>query len=382
MARALAVRDGLGRHYPLDALYRAWTSRARTPRDLHHLRRLLEAHPELFEPHRRTAGLFRVRLEVAPRVANAQLNGRRQRRARKAIARRRASGEAMDQNTALMVARDRLALASGLHKISARTGEGVLEVAFHFPDVSGPRHADALERIASETGWRVEVRSVPHQGALSEAAIAALPAGWRPLRNPAVRVEDRRVSLVIEGGDPGHDDAREAAAAFLARTGFTLSFLTSEEEEEGDEPQGHDDPARMEINLTYEAIREVMEGAAHDILKTSLRGDHIEVAFISPQIGALYRDLLDEVEELTGWTLTIKPYADQHRIKELAKALVPPPHVRTREPRFLAADALVRIQLDDAAPTTEVAEAADRELRAQTGFGLEFYVSSEPGARP
>ncbi|MEL6180206.1 MAG: hypothetical protein AAFS10_14695, partial [Myxococcota bacterium] len=184
-----------------------------------------------------------------------------------------------------------------------------------------------------------------------------------------------------DGGGPDASEAQEAAARFLTLTGFTLRFSTQDDEafvedasamskaELADDGQGP-----MELNQTYAAIHEVMEDAEHEVLKTSFRGDHVEVAFISPEIGERYRGLLDEVEELTGWTVTIKPHADQHRIKELAKTLVPEGCTWTREPQFLASARLVRIQLDEGMPEPEAAAEADRLLRAQTGHRLEFYL--------
>ena len=130
----------------------------------------------------------------------------------------------------------------------------------------------------------------------------------------------------------------------------------------------------MELNRTYEAIRDVMQDQPHAVLKTSARGDRVEVAFISPDVGARYRHLLDEVEELTGWTVTLRPHADQHRIKELAQALIPNGHPAARVPQFIASAKLVRIRVEGELPEGDAQAQASAALEEQTGHRLEFYV--------
>ena len=110
----------------------------------------------------------------------------------------------------------------------------------------------------------------------------------------------------------------------------------------------------MEINKAFETIRGSFHSAPHQPLKLSLKGDHIELAFISPEIGARHRAHLDTLQGATGWTLLVKPHPDQHRIKALARALVPTGWAATKEPGLREADHTVTLKLDRALPRDEL----------------------------
>ncbi len=248
---------------------------------------------------------------------------------------------------------------TGVYKRKVRRVNHVIVLFFPFPAIARELHRERMEALAEETGWSFVVRDTPHQGALVEAAREALPTSWAIKGSPALHVEAGRVAVKVEGDGVDESALAEVKAAFKARTAFTLDvelvggpgLSAAPVAEVGG--VGSAQRPRLEINKTYEIIREGFEGQAHAPFKVSLKGDHVEVAFISPVIGERYRERLDALEGVTGWPLQVRPQADQHRIKELAKALVPEGWRSIKEPGFRQEDESVTLRIDRPLPPDE-----------------------------
>jgi len=87
---------------------------------------------------------------------------------------------------------------------------------------------------------------------------------------------------------------------------------------------------RLEINMTYQRIRDTFRDAPHRPARVGLHPGPdgvtmvIRVAFISPEVGGRYRELLDGLERETGWGLKVTPTPDQNAICEEARRLASP----------------------------------------------------------
>lgn len=132
---------------------------------------------------------------------------------------------------------------------------------------------------------------------------------------------------------------------------------------------------RCEINRAYNTIRQAFANNLHPLLKTSLRGNVLEVTFISPQVGERYTDLLAAISAHLGYPIQIRQQADQHRIKEQAKQLISAHTQLLKEPSFFQNNSSVVVEVKDM-PSTSVCEDLNRSFLELTGFQL-IIKSSE-----
>jgi hypothetical protein len=97
---------------------------------------------------------------------------------------------------------------------------------------------------------------------------------------------------------------------------------------------------------------------------------HIEVAFVSPEIGARYKDKLRTLAQELGWEIGIRPHADEQRLKDLAKALLADFHP-IKEPSVRKERQTIEIRLQELPPQRQLRETASQFLEL-TGYHLEL----------
>ncbi len=94
-----------------------------------------------------------------------------------------------------------------------------------------------------------------------------------------------------------------------------------------------------------------------------LKSDHedsfIEVTFVSPSVGARYRNQLDELTRETGWNIRIRKSANQEHIAMEASRLTPDSCTVRGAPRFYPAERRVVV------PVQKLPRAADRAKLTQ-----------------
>jgi Cft2 family RNA processing exonuclease len=138
-------------------------------------------------------------------------------------------------------------------------------------------------------------------------------------------------------------------------------------------------PRRMEIERACAHIQEAFKGQGPKPLWVGLHprkeGPVIRLNFISPEVGARYRPLLERLESETGWPIRLGPAADREAICEAALALFAAEGVR-RAPRLLKGEQAVLVELDRPAPSEEEIRARFRELT-----GYELRIRSKRAAR-
>ena len=283
-----------------------------------------------------------------------------------------------EQNATLKLVDELLADTPELYRKGAHLEEGHLVLYFHFPAVAEARLGSRLEELARRTGWTVAVWPQAHQGALLEAARAALPPGWEALKTPSVFAEERRVRVKVrppEGPDP-ETVAAEAATAFRERTGHALE-LEWERPASGPSPVPSPTPVaggRLEQNQALSRVREELAAAGQEWfragLKTNGAGPYLEISLLSPALAERLRDLLARLEAETGWALRVNPEPNHDRIKKRVRELVPPAWGLKKEPGFYKDENLVRLRLAEVPSPTEWAALA-RQVEAETGCRLE-----------
>lgn len=269
-----------------------------------------------------------------------------------------------------------------------------MELHFHFPGPAQARHAERLKALAAETGWGFTIRTTPHHQALQDAALEVLPAGWTLAGRPAVRPEPPMVHLPVRAEDfeAAPDLAAAAHRAFRERTGFQLLFdpiqgipaatdsvrvkagaprPTSALLAAEDAPPSQRPPQalRMEFNRARALVLEAFKGQPHEVYKVSQAGEALELAFISPQVGQRYEATLRELEQALGWTLRVRPQADQKRISDMAVALLPVGTMLRQRPGYHPDTFALRIKLKTSLGA-EVRRRVEEAFVEATGFQI------------
>ncbi len=278
---------------------------------------------------------------------------------------------------------------SGLFRCSTYRERSTFELAFHFPDVIRAQCAEQLQALEEEIRWTLKVRDTPHQERLLAEALAALPASARLRKGPALHLERREVAVEVESPEAAEADwsqqLEDGAAHFAKKTGYTLvvhsppsPVLTTPN---APEPMPQDQPAlgpRCEINQAYATIRKAFAEQPHAPYKVGCKqtadAAWIEVAFISPTVGAHYTDLLQKLGAETGWPIRIRPSVNQQQIAEEARQHTPESCHLLGTPRLFVAEAWVAVPVAQEPAAEEQADLKAR-FAERTGFEISWKVT-------
>jgi uncharacterized protein len=190
-------------------------------------------------------------------------------------------------------------------------------LGFFFPDVAGTRYAEEIAAIAEETGVAVTLASEPHQQALADAALAALPSGLSATRTPSIKFALRAVQVRCDGAaEPAalHD----AEQAFREHTGWRLEIVTA---------ASLGRPAETAV-IEPGAIAPVQQSAALDIARVLFPGylgcykigldpaaTTLTLRFYFPDVAAItHKERLEQLASSTGWAVKIHPQVHQEEL--------------------------------------------------------------------
>ena len=228
-----------------------------------------------------------------------------------------------------------------------------LRLMFEFPDVARDRYRAECEAIVAGTGWTFTVNDKPHQARLTEAALEVLPPDIQRLKAPAVHLLTKEVAVTLETAiDPA--TANAAMTAFQERTGFRLRLQMPAPALENApitpaapaiEQPAPIAPGNLEASAleflpatTYRPLYEKRAAAmieeafsfAPDTwqpsrikLKTDERGDYLELAFLTPELGLRQKRTIQAMANATGHRLRIRPHVNTFDLVEIAKRLIP-----------------------------------------------------------
>jgi Cft2 family RNA processing exonuclease len=262
---------------------------------------------------------------------------------------------------------------SGLLAKSYAPGATHMTLVFPFPEVARERFAGLLATFFAEVGWSYDLHPEPNLNALDRAVRSLVPDPRLLSRNPSILTAERRLTVWLSRALEGEEiPAWEAAAARLARdTGFQAELRAVPRVQPA--KRSMDEAGRLEINLAYELLRDAFAGEPDRparIGKKQAPGgeEHIEIAFISPEVGARYTEKLRDLERSVGRTLRVSPAADLNGIIEAARRLIGLPRIR-KGPSFLPASRSVRVAVREPIPFAE-AESLAAEFESRTGLRL------------
>lgn len=290
----------------------------------------------------------------------------------KAAAKRERQAAAMNQAEVMEEAQRVFGACPDFYAKGARPGQLELLLSFHFPAAARKRYADRLVELAQRSGWKVVLNQHPHQQAVLSAALECLPAGWEPVKGPAL-YPDGRVRLVARAAEEA--DSASAQSAFQERTGLELVL-----ELEGSRPQPRlsavpSGTSRMEQNQAFALIRAAFQAVGVEVFRASRKSDAdgsecLELSLISPQVAARHGDLVERMARETGWPVRLNPEPNQDVIKRRTRELVPTNWGLRKEPGFFKLEGYVQVKASERPGPEEVRRVSEL-LERETGYRLE-----------
>ena len=352
-----------GRTYAAGDLAEQWYGTAAVPADLTLITELLRGGQRLFLPDRKRPFLYRCADQdahaPAPAVSPAPTGPPRDEAGR------------LEQNAALCAVDAALPRDAGLYRRGADRDTWTLRLYFRFPDVATQQHADALASLVGHTGWQVQVHPEPHQASLEQLATELLSAEATTTRAPSIFREQRLVKATVESLPP-EDRLSLITERFLKQTGFSLELSPGKPRTPAAR-QIYDDAGRMEINAAFAEIDRAFAAIPHRPHKKSKKSDaggtYIELSFISPEVGARFQDLLDDLQYRTSWRVVLSNKVDQQAVLATARELVPDTWQQTRGPGLDVAGRRLLLRLAQEPPGEE-RQRVSEELEDRTGFVL------------
>lgn len=213
-------------------------------------------------------------------------------------------------------------LESGLYKVSINKSSRSVSAKFYFPKPVLARHKETLEKLTQETGWLVEISSSIHQEELQKAALAQLPKDWQ-VTSISIMLDKETVMLKIASFSP-YDEAwlETIKTVFQTLTGFNLEFQFPVTLTVNNTVVTNSNNIKLEINAAYSKIKEVFNSKPHPLLKVGLKGEAIELTFITPEIGKRYEELMQQIGEQIGYKLQYRLTPDQNKLQQMVKDLI------------------------------------------------------------
>lgn len=368
LGQKLLDRDGTGRNYTIpEILFAFGLQQELDDAMLVQTAEILKAKESPFKQDKKRGFLYRLRVDNKGQLWS-QEQSKTNKKSRKA-----------DLNPILQRVAELFPPESGMYKRKVNKAALAIRLFFQFPKIQAqtPEIQAAVEVFEQETGWTIWLHRQANQHALTEHIQKTLPDEWKIKKNPGIHLDDERVSVKLSERPEDPEKIESIQKAFVQETGFSLEISFDAQvlqaHNEANEAMGPslqgEAKEPMEMNKAYLFIKQTFESQAHQPLKCSLKGSHIELAFISPQVGARYQELLENLQREVGWPLRIKPHANQHEIKERASQLIPGSWGLTKSPGFHEKEGYVSIKASQKPDESELAELSE-QFERETGFQL------------
>lgn len=360
-----ALRDGSGvQSLGVRELARAWFGAAAGAAEEQQVEAALEAGTPFFLPLPGAPGLWR--LPAPTEVRRLQAAG----------ASSQPRGPRIDSAGIQAIIDRHLAGAPDLYRRSVDSGTGAVTLSYFFPDVASARDAEAIRRIAAETGAPVTVSPQPHQGMLADAARAAVPTGLTIERAPAIRLDAHTVELRCTG-DATPDELADAQARFAEQTGWRLAIglpgsapAPARAENDVIEPPAGLPP--MEVNAAQRVARTLLAGpdGCYKVGADAASCTLVLRCHFPDVVRTQRATALAELARLTGWRVQVWPQPHQASLLDAARAAAEQAGLRLAGTLALRADQRVaEVALREPAPPAAVASAA-AAFERRTGWRL------------
>ena len=233
--------------------------------------------------------------------------------------------EFMEINKMLALAGEYFPPETGLYKKGARIDEKITLLYFNFPITAAKNQADRIEEFESETGWKVEINSDCNLGAAEQLITSMIPDGTNIIKTISYyRIEN--VFRVNVEKLPDNKVTENIQNRFYEATGILLCLTKQNINMPPQSVKANKNAGQMEQNQAFQFIDSFFSSKSHKLYKKSLKiknGEQgIELSFISPFIGELYRNEIDEIENKTRWYIWVNAETNQHELMKTARELL------------------------------------------------------------
>nr|WP_236818628.1 MBL fold metallo-hydrolase [Alicyclobacillus tolerans] len=243
----------------------------------------------------------------------------------------------MEQNEALRRVKLQIPDSFQLQKAGLDALAGVIRVSVAFPDVvvDTPAAREFAACIERETGWRLEWQHVTNQRMLSQLAIALIQEQGGQVRGtPSLLTQQHIVRVALSV--PMDDEATQRVpGAFHAQTGWSLEIQGHEPKTsdklgagrlDATNPVSEPEPRssgknRMEVNRALQWIESESVKLGIEVYRKSVRGDLIELTFITPEFGEGQKEWLEHLTVETGWMVRVADRVQQQSLIALTESL-------------------------------------------------------------
>jgi len=208
-------------------------------------------------------------------------------------------GEFMEINKMLALAGEYFPPETGLYKKGARIDEKIALLYFNFPTTAEKNHAEKMKEFEDETGWKVELNSECNLGAAEQLIASMIPDGTSNIKTISYhRIENVfRVNVEKQLENKITENIQNR---FYEATGILLCLAKQNANVSPQSVKANKNAGQMEQNKAFKFIENFFSSKPHKLYKMSLKvknGEQgIELSFISPFIGELYRNDIDEIE--------------------------------------------------------------------------------------
>lgn len=289
---------------------------------------------------------------------------------------------------------------AGLYHRGFDISTHTLRLMFEFPDVASDRYRAECEAIVAGTGWTFTVNDKPHHIRLSEVAVEVLPPEAKSLKAPAIHLLTKEVAVTLETAIDSAT-ANAAMAAFHERTGFSLRLQMPVpiSDTASETPIVAEPVAPASVNLprsleaagleflpatTYRPLHEKRAAAMIEEafsfapeswqvsrvkLKTDERGEYLELAFLTPQLGLRQQRTIQAMANSTGHRLRIRPHVNTFDLVEIAKRLIPAEWRLLKQPGVHQDKGCVEAKIAAPLSPETIAEVCE-QYEETTGFKL------------
>lgn len=370
LGNILLERDGPSRNYTVPEILFAFGIREDTDQSmLVHAANILQEKENPFKRDKKRGFLYRLRLGNKGQLWNPE-----QSKANK-------QARQLDLNPLLERVSELFPPETGVYRRKVNRSVPAIRLSFMFPKIQSrtQRVQEAIQIFEEETGWSIRIHKEANHQALTKHLLDMLPPDWEAKKNPAIHLEKESIGIKLTKPPQDDDSVTNIKEQFEAETGFSLdvsfdanaSITSNISQQATDFIYGNEAKKRMEINQAYQLIKQTFAEQQHQPLKSSLKNQYIELAFISPQIGNRYLELLQKLQARLGWLLRIKPNANQHKIKERAAELIPESWGLKKSPGFHEKEGYLSAKVAHP-PDNDELIALSNQMEEETGFSIKL----------
>jgi len=261
-------------------------------------------------------------------------------------------GEPMEVNKMLALAGEYFPPDTGLYKKGARTDTKTALLYFNFPIAALKNNAGKIKVFEIATRWKTEINGDCNLGA-AERLIASMTGGKDNVKSCSYYRAENAFKVSLEKM-PESGILKNIQDKFYGTTGIEL-LLSPKTGGAPPPPVSADKKmGQMEQNRAFQFIDGVFSSKPHKLYKKSLKiknGEKgIELSFISPSVGALYRGDIDEIETKTRWRIWINPETNQYELMNTAREFLDSCGVSYKKLSYLADKNSLQVVFDREIP--------------------------------